>query len=229
MNISTLVRKAKSLFDNFTREMETSCISYIEKRNSELHSGLLSFDDIDSSTWEPMFYLICKTLLEEMNETLESLFGEAIAEEAEECIQAREDENIKLVKELIKKYKKKWKAKEKQEQNELSKQAKLTSTRDIGHRVDCPSCNSIALIEGKTIGLPISEVIEEEGIRVKQNMQPSSLKCSACGLKIIGYSKLLMCNLGGSYTSTKIHDPIDYFNIDIAEEYLGTMEEDFND
>lgn len=216
------------MFSSFTREMLNFSIAHINKRNSELHSGALPFEGVGSSAWLPMFYSVCKVLVEEIDETLESLLGKEIAEEALVHIVALEDESAKSVKGTINAHKTIWDEKADDEKAKLSKQAEILSTRHHGHRVMCPACNSVALIQGSSTGAP-KTTVDEDGIIEKQTMLPSSFGCVACGLKITGYSKLVACGLGNTYTSTSHYDAVEYFEIDIEEELRNLMYEDNNE
>ncbi|MGX1203535.1 hypothetical protein [Marinobacter sp. MBR-105] len=227
-DISDLLKRAESLFSSFTREMLNFSVAHINKRNSELHSGALPFDGAGSASWLPMFYSVCKVLVEEIGESLESLVGEDIAEEAEEHIQALEDESAKSVKGTINAHQTIWEEKPEEEREKLSKQAELLSTRHHGHRVACPACGSTALVQGRSTGAP-KTTVDEDGIIEKQTMLPSSFECVACGLKIAGYSKLVACGLGNTYISTSHYDAVEYFDIDIESEVDSMMWEDNNE
>ena len=227
-NISELLKLSENVFSKFTREMLSFSITHIQRRNSELHSGELPFENLDSSKWLPMFYSICGVLVTEIGESLETLFGKEMAVEINALIHALKDESAKSVRSLIQAHKTIWDEKSAEERIKLSKQAETLSTRQHGHRVECPSCNSIALIYGVSTGPPTT-IINDDSIVEKQTMLPSSFKCIACGLKILGYSKLAACNLGDTYVSTSYYDAIDYFGIDIEEEFRSMMHEDYNE
>lgn len=227
-DISDLLKRAENLFPDFTREMLNFSIAHINKRNSELHSGALPFDGVGSSSWLPMFYAVCKVLVASIGETLESLLGKDAAEEAEHHISALQDESAKSVKGTIHAHKTIWDEKTDEDRTKLSKQAELLSTRHHGHRVQCPSCNGVALIQGRSIGAP-KTMVDEDGIIEKQKMLPASFVCGACGLKISGYSKLVACGLGNTYVSTNHYDAVEYFEIDVEEEMRSMMYEDNND
>lgn len=74
-DINLLLAKAENTFSSFTTEMLNFSIIHITRRNSELHSGSLPFDDIGTSTWLPMYYTTCECLLEQLGESLTTLFG----------------------------------------------------------------------------------------------------------------------------------------------------------
>jgi len=227
-DISELLKRSENVFPNFTREMLNFSVSHINKRNSELHSGAVPFEGIGSSSWLPAFYSVCKVLVTEIGESLETLLGTEIAQEAEAHIVALGDESAKSVKGTINAHKTIWNEKTTEEKKKLSKQAETLSTRHHGHRVKCPSCDSVALVHGSSSGAP-KTTVDEDGIIEKQTMLPANFECIACGLKIAGYSKLVACGLGDTYVSTSQYDAVEYFEIDIEEEIRGMMYEDNNE
>jgi hypothetical protein len=227
-DISDLMKRAENIFPDFTREMLNFSIAHINKRNSELHSGALPFDGVGSSSWLPMFYSVCKVLVTSIDETLETLLGKEVAEEAELHIVALLDESAKSVNGTINAHKTIWDNQSNEEKIKLTKQAELLSTRHHGHRVECPACKSVALIQGRSIGAP-KTTVDEDGITEKQSMLPASFCCTACGLKVSGYSKLVACGLGNTYVSTNHYDAVEYFEIDVEEEMRNIMYEDNNE
>lgn len=227
-DISELLKRSENVFPDFTREMLNFSVSHINKRNSELHSGAVPFEGIGSSSWLPTFYSVCKVLVTEIGESLETLLGTKIAQEAEAHIVVLGDESAKSVKGTINAHKTIWNEKTTEEKQKLSKRAETLSTRHHGHRVNCPSCASVALVHGSSSGTPTTNV-DKDGIIEKQTMLPANFECIACGLKIAGYSKLVACGLGDTYVSTSQYDAIEYFEIDIEEEIRGMMYEDNNE
>lgn len=226
-DISELFRRVENIFPKFTKEMLDFSIIHINRRNSELHTGALPFDELGSSTWLPKFYSCVEVLLNTLGESLELLFGEDETNAAKTQIQALQDEAAKTVKGEINAHKTVWKAKGKAEREKLHKQAETLATRHVGHRVSCPSCQGISLVQGSPCGAPIQN-LEDDHVVEKQPILPSIFECTACGLKISGYSKLNACGLGDTYTTTSYYEASEYFGIDSENEWHG-MEEDNNE
>lgn len=122
---------------------------------------------------------------------------------AKTLIEAVKDEVAKSVKGTINAHKTTWDDKSPEEREKLSKQAVTVSLRVDGHRVKCPACESTALLHGSFAGAE-SSIYGDGLIVVRLPMLPASFECKACGLKIVGYSKLNACGLGGTFTSTPI-------------------------
>lgn len=226
IDISEAVSRAEALFPHFTREMANFCVLHFQRRNSELHSGSLAFDELGTS-WLPRYYDCCEALLEAAGVTMTQLFGSEEAKTATTLIQALKDDAAKAVKGTINAHKTIWEDKDVTERANLKKQAETLSSKADGHRVSCPACQSVALVHGTAAG-PEASAMKDGLIMVRQPMLPSHFECKACGLKISGYSKLSACDLGDTFTSTSFTDPVDYFEEDFRDRVSG-MDEDNNE
>lgn len=226
--IMELVSRAEELVPDFTREHANFCASHFARRNSEVHTGNFPFENVGSSTWLPVFYAVCETLLKSIGESLESVFGRDTASQAREDIEAMRDETAKSVKGTINAHKTVWEQKTDEERATATAQAKTASLRHYGHRVTCPSCGSTALLQGKAAG-EAKRTVDDDGIYERQVMKPEAFSCVACGLKISGFSKLLAAGLGNTYISTSHYDAVEFFEIDIEEHMRSMMEDDNNE
>lgn len=226
--ITELVSRVEELVPEFSREHANFCASHFARRNSEVHSGSLPFENADSATWLPMFYAVCDVILSSIGESLESLFGREAADRAREDIAALRDDAAKSVKGTINAHQIIWAQKTDEERETAVAQAETASLRHYGHRVSCPACGSRALVQGKASG-EAKRTVDEDGIYERQVMKPEGFYCLACGLKIAGYSKLLAAGLGSTYISTSHYDAVEFFNIDIEEHYRNMMEDDNNE
>lgn len=54
-SISDLIQRIEDLSDGFAREHSNFCASHVTRRNSEVHSGSMPFENLGSSSWLPMF------------------------------------------------------------------------------------------------------------------------------------------------------------------------------
>jgi len=227
-SITDLIQRVEDLSDGFTREHSSFCASHIARRNSEVHSGSMPFENIGTSSWLPMFYTVCEILTKTIGESLESLFGDETADQAREEIGALKDGTSNAVKDTIVEHKKVWDGKTADEKEQARKQAATVALRHYGHRVPCPACGSTGLLLGKAAGEARREVVDD-GITERQVMRPESFQCVACQLKISGYSKLLASGLGDTYIATSHYDAIEYFQVDIDEHIRSMMEDDNNE
>lgn len=227
-SITDLIQRVEDLCDDFSREHSNFCASHVARRNSEVHSGNMPFENLGTSSWLPMFYTVCEILTKEIGESLESIFGDEAAARAKDEILALKDVTANSVKGTITAHQTVWNEKSADEQTQAREQAFTVALRHYGHRVTCPACKSTALLQGKAAG-EARRAVEDDGIVERQVMQPESFSCLACGLKISGYSKLLASGLGDTFISTSHYDALEYFEVDIDEHIRGMMEDDNNE
>ena len=227
IDVSEVISRAEALYPDFTRELVNFCVLHLQRRNSELHSGSLPFDALNTSAWLPQFYAACGALLGALGVSVKQIFGADEADTAETLVQALKDDAAKSVKSTINAHKTIWDEKSTEEREKLAKQAEDRSSRSDGHRVQCPACSSVGLIHGAPAG-PESSTYKDGLIVLRQPMLPSHFECNACGLKIVGYSRLSACELGGTFTATSYADPVDYFEDDFRDRFSG-MDDDNNE
>jgi len=96
-SITDLIQRIENLCDDFSREHSNFCASHVARRNSEIHSGNMPFENLGTSSWLPMFYTVCEILTKEIGESLESIFGDETAIRARSEIAALKDDTANLV------------------------------------------------------------------------------------------------------------------------------------
>ncbi|TAU74515.1 hypothetical protein [Rhizobium leguminosarum] len=230
---SEVISRLNELYPEFTAELAGFCTQHIKRRNSELHTGELIFSELGTSQWLPSFYLAIQVLLKLMGLELKHFVSDAPG--AQKMIDAFEDRTAKAVEQDIKAHQKVWTNKSNEEREAAVEQAKVWATRQSGHRVNCPACQSPALLQGNSSGVVATQVDEGEIVQ-KQTMLPTSFECIACGLRIAGLSKLAACGLGDAFTSTSVYTAAEYFDLfteddlEEAKRNASSMyEEDFNE
>lgn len=223
--IREVLRRLNTIYPDFTSNLEAFCALHIGRRNAELHSGENPFEGVDSASWQPKFYKSCKILLETMGQELSSFVGADEAKAADALIAAAEDEAAKSILGELDAYEKVWLGKTDEERQSLSDTAKVWAAREWGHRVDCPSCGSQALVAGDAVAPPQSK-LELDIIVEQQEFLPNRFSCIACGLKASGLNKLHALGLANRFKKTTRYDAADYYApIDEMEFY----EEDNNE
>lgn len=227
-SITELINKIEDICPEFSREHSNFCANHFTMRNTEVHTGDLPFESISTSSWLPMFYSVCAVLAEEINESLETLFGHEAAKQARDDIAALEDGTAKSVKGTIQTHIKTWDLKTENEKDAARMLAETTALRHYGHRANCPACMCTALLQGKAAG-EAKRSVDEDKIVERQVIKPETFSCIACGLRISGYSKLLAAGLGDTYISTSRYDAMEYFEIDLDEHVRSMMEDDNNE
>jgi hypothetical protein len=227
----------KTLFDEFSKEDLTAALALANRRNEELHSGSAAFDEYPTKLWLPGFYRVCRSLTKVLGESLNSLFGEGEAQVAFEILAETEKEVRQKVLSLIAAHQKVFEGRSDEEKMHAAAKAKTEGeqlARQRHHRVVCPSCKSVATVQGEAFGP--EHVSHDDGeIIVRTAVSPRSFSCSACGLKLDGYAELDAAGLGGQYTRRTAFTPQEYYGSidpetdDISEyinQYLADMAAD---
>lgn len=208
--IGEVFKRLSGMLPEFTKELESFSVVHTGKRNAELHTGELAFEGVKGSTWQPRYYQTCQVLLASMGYTLEEFVGKDEAEVAKKLIAAAVDESAKAVRGDVAAHETVWSAKPEGERATLKTQATLWATRQSGHRVDCPSCGSAALVFGEPISSPSQRLDGDEIIESQEHL-PTHFECVACGLKIAGLSRLAAVGLSDRYKKTVTYDAAEYY------------------
>lgn len=212
IGIKDVFLRLSELNPAFTQEIVGYCSQHIERRNTELHTGELAFSGLKNSVWLSRYYKSCEALLLIMDKKIEDLFS--MPHSVSNAIQSLSDEASKSVRQDINAYKKVWDDKSEDEKEKSRNQSSIWATRQSGHRVNCPACNSSALLQGSpSSSIKTTIDNDQEEVVQKQDMLPSSFECIGCGLKISGYSRLNACGLGDSYVTTTTFTIADFYNL----------------
>lgn len=222
---SDVFRRLTVIFAEFTEEHERFCVSHIGLRNAELHSGDPAFNGAAASSWQSKYYTSCKALLSTMCLEPKEFVDEDEAAVANKLIAAARDDSAKAVKGDVAAHAKVWEAKTQEERDSAMRAAMGWALRHIGHRIKCPSCSSVALVNGEPISPPRVKLEEHEIVETQEHL-PSIFECVACGLKISGLSKLSVVGLGDRYKKTITYDAAEYYAQD--QEWQG-YEDDNNE
>ncbi|KAA0694332.1 hypothetical protein DT594_12410 [Halopseudomonas laoshanensis] len=226
ISISTkeVLARLTELLPEFTEEMAGFCSKHTDDRNAELHTGEVIFGQNGTARWLPRFYQSCDTLLRSIGKNLSDFVEDA--KHAESLIQSLGDDAARSVSQDISAHSKVWANKPDTDKKDAVLQATTWATRQSGHRVECPSCASVALLHGAPVGAVSTEINDEEDEVVqRQSMLPSSFECIACGLKISGFSKLSACDLGDTFSAKTIYTPAEYFGLYTEDELQEARDE----
>jgi hypothetical protein len=225
LDISSVLARLQDILAEFTPSLGNFGLVHMGRRNEELHSGSTPFDSVTTSAWLPTYYQCCQVLLASMGETLETLVGAGEEKVARALMAAAMDESAKAVAKTIDAHKTVWAQKDAKEKASVQLQATAWATKQMGHRVKCPSCGSDALVNGGPVAPP-TKTLDGDTITETQYFLPSRFECVACGLKISSLPQLHAAGLADSYKATFTYDSADYFRP--ADDYVE-YEPDFNE
>ncbi len=227
-----VLTRLTELVPGFTPEVAGFCTTHVERRNAELHSGESAFFGLGTSEWLPKYYNSCKILLDFLGKKLDDFVADPAT--AQNLIDSLNDAAAKAVQQDINAHAKVWENKDDESRQTAVLQSKAWATKHSGHRTICPSCGSPALLQGSASGT-VSTSVEDDEVTQRQTMQPTSMECIACGLKISGISKLSACGLGDAFTAKNTYTAAEFFELyteDDLEEARSEMpdfEPDFNE
>lgn len=225
--IADVFKRLGEILPDFITELENFCTLHVGRRNAELHSGDMPFEGVDSSEWLPDFYRSCKVLLASLGKSLADFAGDDEAKLAEKLIASAADETSMAVAGVVKAHQTVWQGKADDEQKNLAQQAMLWASRQGGHRVKCPACNSAALVFGEPISAP-KESWGDGLIVQSQQFLPNKFECIACGMKISGHSHLNVIGLGAVFAKASTFTPAEFYGSD-EDESSHMYEEDNNE
>ena len=225
IRVSEVFTRLSEILPKFDTRLSGFGQLHLERRNEEVHSGSTPFENISNSDWLPLFYESVEVLILSVGEQLDSLIGKYEAGVAKKLIAAAKDESAKTVARSVHARKKAWESRTTVERTKFANQAALWSTRQTGHRVKCPACNSDALVQGTPVAPP-NQILKDGLIVVTQPFLPSKFGCIACGLRIAGLPQLHACGLANVYTATSTYAPAAFYAP--SDEYQG-FEDDNNE
>lgn len=221
---SQVFDRLNELVAPFIKEQMDFCIKHTGHRNAELHSGEAPFDGMKG--WEGKFFQASEILLASMCLELSDFIDAEHTKAAKKQIAAETDQRAKAVMKDVEAAKKKWAALAEPEKAKLLTEAKAWAARHRGHRVDCPSCKSPAIVTGEAVSEP-ERLIDEDEITEIQVMLPHRFECVACGLKISGLSRLNAIGLGEKFKTKHVFDAHELY-AESQEELYG-YEDDNNE
>ena len=215
IGIIKVLTLCRLLIKDFKEEDYTIASAIVSRRNEELHSGSAAFLEYPTQQWIGGFYKCCKILAESQNESLKSLFGDAIAKEAKVILKEIDSQVMSKTKSIIAAHNKVFDNKKPIEKKRLVEEAQKNS--DIiahkgYHRVKCPACKSAATVYGEPHGKQSIEHGDNE-IIVRQSILPTKFNCIACNLKLSGYGALSAAGIADHYTRRIAYSPEEYYDM----------------
>jgi hypothetical protein len=205
-----------------------------DRRNSELHSGIAAFEDIDNSAWLPATYEVMEVLLRHIGTDFAEFLGKDHAQSAIKMLHAQSA--IKMLKDRRENIKKEVldrlsaakkiaanvssELRAKREESVEAPIAKWLSENALRRGCNCPACGSGAIMSGESISRGPARVDEDAAtIQREVRVLPNFFRCPVCKLKLDGYQEMLEAGLGTIYTAVEVEDPIEFFGI-VPEEHV---------
>ncbi len=109
-----------------------------------------------------------------------------------------------------------------EEKGQAVSEAKQRASLVPGHEASCPSCSTPIRVIG-SLKVRRSPRLKDDELSTESVYLPSKFECSACGLRLEGYSELDAAGLGGSFVGTEIVDAQEYY-FEQFEDYMREPE-----
>lgn len=213
---STVLRRCQKVIPSMTQEDVDSCMSLINYRNEELHSGSPVLDSLPTGSWLAEYYRLCEMFLGAQQQTLEALLGPEDAAAARTMIDAAAQDLVAQANQAIAAARQSFEllSVENKRAAALAAEAAARGARSArGIAVACPACANRAVVTGRLVRLSEPRV-EDDGIAYDVTMLPMKLECASCKLTLPDHGHLHAVHLGGQYTVTEYEDPIEFYQIE---------------
>jgi hypothetical protein len=221
----TVFARCETIIDDFTKADFAFVMSLVERRNEELHSGGLPFEDFKTSEWQTDYYRVSEILLKHAELGLPDLFGEEEAKIAEKLIDAANTELMATVKKklgALQTLAKEWDEKEREEKTKAARALGQTIWTGVRKEQNCPACGSPCYITGEVIRTS-DPYLDEDQIVTEKTYLPNRLICGGCGLELKGLASLRIAGADAQFKMLEYTDARDYYmsDFDPAEYYGG--------
>lgn len=215
----TIFTRLVSLVDAFTSDDADVCQLMAERRNRELHTGEMAYEEYNSGSWLHDYYRVTAILTEFMGRNLDEFLGTARAIEARET-NVQEDKRItSTINKLMAECRRSIEALKAPELlARRSENEPKTSWAFLGAGMwiktnDCPSCRSKARLFVKHIGDRPAEIVDAL-IYVESIYSPRKFECGVCELTLTGTPELRVAGMADQIFDTAESEPTEYFEIE---------------
>jgi hypothetical protein len=216
--VKTVFHRCMTVVPEFTQKEYDLCMSWMNFRNEELHTGSLHLESLDSSTWMPELFRIVGILLNSNGETLQKFVGNAHLPMIEKMINSLSADITKDLHKKIAQAKTKFNALPVEVRLEKIKQSAGLRDKDWqnktrGQDIKCPACEGNARILGHLVRSTTPK--DEYGELIQDDvLLPVKLHCYSCTLNLDGYEYLRVLGHGATFTKRDYLNPKEYYNIE---------------
>jgi len=171
----------------FDQRKKEFCMSFSNKRNAELHSGLLPFDGIRLEAILPQLWEICVILLEFQNKKLEEWIGKDEATRALQII----DDHSTILKTILESRVESYRI-EYNKKHPINPPLIIYDLDEDEDFITCPACNNDAIAYGEINDKEYTEKSYENPWHsvFTYFYDITGLYCRYCDLKLNGYEEV---------------------------------------
>ncbi len=193
INLEDVVLRCEHLFaGTFAGSDKDWCMAAVDKRNSEMHSGLRPFEGWPKQDWQPEFFRACRALCAAQGLDLGDVFPQAEAEAGAGMLQELGEETRNKVAELIAEASERYKGlddDEKRRRLEFKTLGVVIDQTDLTEDRDCPACGNRSVLTARLR----KEFLEagDNGVVIRRKVYlPVRLRCRHCELSLAGLDQL---------------------------------------
>lgn len=208
------------LLDDFTSSHSAFCGEMANRRNSELHSAELAFENVRTQSWLARYYEVCEVLCAALGHSLNDFFGKEEAEAARTLIAASKSGNLGKVKARLAKHKAAFDKMSPKFRTTFQTLSTITARLSPAAAVQCPACNSDGRLEGNKLREGAPHYSDGE-LTVEATFLSSSFKCSVCNLELHGEEEILFAGLPPTFTETEFTSLHEMFEPEYEDEYMN--------
>ena len=211
--LHAVISRCVTLVDGFEKPHQGFCELLGLQRNEELHTGALTFEDLDLSSWLPKYYEVLDILCRHLDRDLHDLLGAEEAAVAREMLAQNAEGLEHSTKQRIAAYKEVFEEKDEAEREHLANVARIQAqsgeiAADLATIVECPACPSSGLVTGREIRKS-APYLEDDYLVEEITGLTEAFVCYACGLKLSSVSEIRWSGIAPNFTTeeaTSLHE-----------------------
>jgi hypothetical protein len=211
--LHAVISRCVTVVDGFEKPHQGFCELLGLQRNEELHTGALTFENLNLSSWLPRYYEVLEILCRHLDHGLDDLLGADEADVAREMLADSTEGLERSTKQRIAAHKRVFEEKDEAERQQLSNAARIQAqsgeiATDLAVIVECPACSSSGLVTGREVRKS-APYLEDEYLVEEVTGQAESFVCYACGLKFSNISEMRWTGIAPNFTTeaaTSLHE-----------------------
>ena len=209
----TLFERLKKLLPEFDKKVEEFCYAISGRRNAELHSGEVPFQDMRLETWEGTYWYTVQILLNRSSSNLEEWLG-VNKKPSPEILDSFWNAIKNIVKIKIEEAKEGYSKLSKKDIAKLLGNIPTVTTErcrelfDLTEpytcwKLECPACSGPAIMAGKQYGEDIIDFELDDFYipwdKVVKKYQAEEFRCPICNLHLDGRLEIAEINMATEY------------------------------
>lgn len=212
VHAKTVFARCGIVVPDFTKSDFAFCMSLMERRNEELHTGAAAFEGFATGEWLADYYRILEKLLRYLKLDLTDVLTKEDAKAATEMIAAAAKALLGEVKKKISDHNKVYGTlrPEKLAESRAAFKVYRLSFRGPTKIAKCPACGEDCLVSGDIIRSTDPKLVGEE-LYWESIVLPTLLHCDVCGLDLKGHEALHIAELGGQFSVLRVRDAAEYY------------------